>query len=155
MRTPHCGGVSCCKARALGWAGVSSCRTWVWQLQLPGSRVQAQCLWHTGLAAPRHGGSSWAGIETASSAPPGGLLTPESPGQLAPDLGHFWAHLLPLSTVLYAFSQTCQALFEGFCTGCFLAEMLFPETLIQLTLILFEPLFKRHLLMESYSQHPT
>ena len=49
----HCGGFSCCGAWALGVRasvaaarGLSSCGT------------GAQQLWHTGLVAPRHGGSS-------------------------------------------------------------------------------------------------
>ena len=46
----HCGGFSCCRARALG--------AWAQQLQLAGSRVQAQQLWCVGLAAPWHVGSS-------------------------------------------------------------------------------------------------
>ena len=39
-------------------AGFSSCSTWAQQLWLMGSRAQAQQLWHTGLVAPRHVGSS-------------------------------------------------------------------------------------------------
>ena len=39
--------------------GFSSCGTWVQQLWLAGSRVQAQQLWHMGLVAPQHVGSSW------------------------------------------------------------------------------------------------
>ena len=38
--------------------GFSSCGTWAQQLWLAGSRVQAQQLWHAGLLAPRHVGSS-------------------------------------------------------------------------------------------------
>ena len=38
--------------------GFSSCSTWAQQLRLVGCRVQAQQLWHTGLVAPRHVGSS-------------------------------------------------------------------------------------------------
>ena len=38
--------------------GFSSCGTWAQQLWLTGSRAQAQKLWHTGLVAPRHVGSS-------------------------------------------------------------------------------------------------
>ena len=38
----HCGGFSCCRARTLGFEGVSSSGTWAQQLQLPGSRAQAQ-----------------------------------------------------------------------------------------------------------------
>ena len=40
-------------------AGLSSCGTWGQQLWLMGSRAQASQLWRTGLAAPRHVGSSW------------------------------------------------------------------------------------------------
>ena len=42
----HCSGVSCCGPRALGCADFSSCSTWAQQVQLPGSRAQAQWLWH-------------------------------------------------------------------------------------------------------------
>ena len=38
--------------------GCSSCDTWAQQLCLMGSRAQAHQLWHTGLVAPRHVGSS-------------------------------------------------------------------------------------------------
>ena len=38
--------------------GFSSCGMWAQQLWLAGSRAQAQQLWHTGLVAPRHVGSS-------------------------------------------------------------------------------------------------
>ena len=61
----HCGGFSCCGARALGiWAsvvvahGISSCGTWDQQVWLMGSRAQAQQLQCMGLVAPRHVGSS-------------------------------------------------------------------------------------------------
>ena len=38
--------------------GFSSCGTWAQQLRLTGSRAQAQQLWHMGLVAPGHVGSS-------------------------------------------------------------------------------------------------
>ena len=38
----HCCGFSCCRAPAVGHAGLSSCDTWAQQLWLPGSRTQAQ-----------------------------------------------------------------------------------------------------------------
>ena len=44
--------------------GFSSCGTWAQQLWLTGSRAQAQQLWHTGLVAPRHVGSSWTRAQT-------------------------------------------------------------------------------------------
>ena len=63
--------LSSCSTRALDCAGFSSCGTWaqqLWctggrvrglqQLWLTGSRAQAQQLWHTGLVAPWHVGSS-------------------------------------------------------------------------------------------------
>ena len=54
----HCGGFSCCRARALGaWASVVVARGFQ-QLWLAGSRAQAQQLWRKGLVAPRHVGSS-------------------------------------------------------------------------------------------------
>ena len=40
--------------------GFSTCRTWA-QLWLPSSRVQAKQLWHTGLVAQLHVGSSRTG----------------------------------------------------------------------------------------------
>ena len=46
----HHGGLSCCRAQALG--------TWLQQLWLAGSRVQAQQLWYTGLVALQHVRSS-------------------------------------------------------------------------------------------------
>ena len=55
-RASHCDGVSHCRAQAPGAqaAVVVACR--LQQLWLTGSRAQAQQLWHTGLAAPRHVG---------------------------------------------------------------------------------------------------
>ena len=41
VQASHCGGLSS-GAWALGPAGLGSCGTWVQQLQLPGSRTQAQ-----------------------------------------------------------------------------------------------------------------
>ena len=54
----HCGGFSSCRAWALGCVGFSSCDIWAQLLQFPDSRTQAQCLWHTGLVALGHVGSS-------------------------------------------------------------------------------------------------
>ena len=54
----HCSGLSCRRAQALGCTGFSACGTWARWLWLPGFRAQAQHLWHTGLAAPWHVGSS-------------------------------------------------------------------------------------------------
>ena len=44
--------------------GFSSCDTWAQQLWLMGSRAQAQQLWHMGLVALRHVGSSWTRAQT-------------------------------------------------------------------------------------------
>ena len=38
----------------LGHVGLRSCSTWAQYLLPPGSRAQAQQLWHTGLVAPWH-----------------------------------------------------------------------------------------------------
>ena len=45
-------------------AAFSSCGTWAQQLWFAGSSAQAQHLWHTGLVAPWHVGSSWTGART-------------------------------------------------------------------------------------------
>ena len=43
-------------------------RAWgLQELRLPGPRAQAQELWHTGLVAPRHVGSSWSRDRTRAS----------------------------------------------------------------------------------------
>ena len=44
VQASHCGGFSCCRARALGHVGLSSCGTGAPQLQLPGSRAQVMAL---------------------------------------------------------------------------------------------------------------
>ena len=63
-RASHCGGCSCCGARALGtWASVVVARG-LQQLWLAGSRAPAQQLWCTGLVALRHVGSSGARART-------------------------------------------------------------------------------------------
>ena len=59
----HRGGFSHCRARAPGSSGFSSCGTWAQSLQLPGSRE----LWHMGLVAPWHVGSSQTGDRTCVS----------------------------------------------------------------------------------------
>ena len=38
----HCGGFSCCRARALGYVGLNNCGTWAQWLWLLGSRAQAK-----------------------------------------------------------------------------------------------------------------
>ena len=54
VQASHCGGFSCCGVQALEHVSFASCSAWA-----PGSRAQAPQLWYTGLAAPRHVGSSW------------------------------------------------------------------------------------------------
>ena len=44
VQASPCGGFSCCRARALGHAGLSSCGMGAPQLQLPGSRAQVMAL---------------------------------------------------------------------------------------------------------------
>ena len=80
----HCSGFSCCGARALGTqasvvvasglrscsvrvlgcTGFSRCGSQAQYLSLAGCRTQAQQLWHMGLIAPRHVGSSWTRDQT-------------------------------------------------------------------------------------------
>ena len=71
VQPSDCGGFSCCRARALSaWAsavvahGISSCDLRAQQLWLECSTAQAQQLWHMGLVAPRHVGSSWTRART-------------------------------------------------------------------------------------------
>ena len=47
----YCGGFSFFRAWALGNVGFSSCGTWAQELWLPGSKAQAQQLWHMSLVA--------------------------------------------------------------------------------------------------------
>ena len=56
---PQCSGFSCGRAMGPRCAGFGSRGTQAPELQFSGSRAQAQQLRHTGLAAPRHAGSSW------------------------------------------------------------------------------------------------
>ena len=80
----HCGGFSCRGAQAPGHKGFSSCGMWAHWFQLPGCRAQAQWLWHMGLVAPRHVGSSGAGIEPVALALIGRFFTTEQPGKPNP-----------------------------------------------------------------------
>ena len=79
-RASHCGGFSCCGARAVGvWAsvvvahGLSSC-------SLRAVEHKCSSCW-MGLVAPWHVGSSWTGIEPMSPALAGGFLTTAPPGK--------------------------------------------------------------------------
>ena len=58
-RASHCSGFSASLLwnMHLGHVGFSSCSTWTQELQLSGSRAQAEWLWPTGLVAPQHEGS--------------------------------------------------------------------------------------------------
>ena len=69
VQASHCGGFSCCRARAPG--------TWAQQLRLPSSRAQAQQLWGRDFIAPRHVGSSWIRDQTYPTSPAlaGGFFT--------------------------------------------------------------------------------
>ena len=59
LRAFRCCGFSYCGAWALGHSGFSSCDVWAQDLWPPGSGAQAQSLWHIGLIALWHVGSSW------------------------------------------------------------------------------------------------
>ena len=54
VRASHCGGFSCCRARALGARASVVVVCGLQQFRCTGSRTQAQQLWRMGLAAPRH-----------------------------------------------------------------------------------------------------
>ena len=83
----HCAGFSCCGAGALGYADFST-----QQLQLPGSRAQAQELWCMGLVAAWHVGSSRIRDQTMSPVLAGGFFTTEPLGKPHPFLSlHFSA----------------------------------------------------------------
>ena len=58
-RASHCSGFSASLLwnMHLGYVGFSSYSTWTQELQLSGSRAQAEWLWPTGLVAPQHEGS--------------------------------------------------------------------------------------------------
>ena len=61
-RASRCRGFFCCRAQTLGHKG--------------------SVLWHTGLVAPWHVGSSWTRDRTLSSAVAGRFFTTETPGKL-------------------------------------------------------------------------
>ena len=71
----HCNGLSLLRSTDSRCAGFSSCGTQAQQLCLAGSRLQAQQLWHTGLVAPQHVGSSQTRLEPVSRALAGRFLT--------------------------------------------------------------------------------
>ena len=76
-RASHCSGSSCCGARAVGCTGSSAWGMWAQYLQFLGSRAQTQQLWHTGLVAQQHVGSS----HIRDPLLLGGFLTTEPPGK--------------------------------------------------------------------------
>ena len=78
--------------------GFSSCDIWAQLLQLPGSRTQAHGLWHTGLVALGHVGSSQTRDWTCVSCNAGRFFTTEPAGKPSrPILYHqaCIAHALP------------------------------------------------------------
>ena len=81
------GGSSCCRVQALGSLGFSSWGMWARQLQLPGSRAQAQSLWRTGLLLRAVWGLPNSGSKPESPVLAGGFFTTVSPGQ--PSIFHF------------------------------------------------------------------
>ena len=84
-------GIRCCAwafSSCSEWGVLSSCSVWAshwgWLLflQSTGSRVKAQKLWHTGLVAPWHMGSSWTRDQSVSLALVGGFSTTGPLGKL-------------------------------------------------------------------------
>ena len=74
-----------CRAWVLGLSGFSSYDTQTQQLWLQGSRAQAQQLWHMGLVAPQHVGSSQPRNQThISCIGTGRFFTSEPPGKSNP-----------------------------------------------------------------------
>ena len=59
-------------------------------LQLPGSRAQAQQLWHRGVVAPTHVGPSQARDQTRFSCTGSGFFTTEPPGKPWYSFLNFW-----------------------------------------------------------------
>ena len=51
-RASHCGGFSCCRARALGRMGFNSCGTWAQQLRLLGFQSTGSVVVAHGLSCP-------------------------------------------------------------------------------------------------------
>ena len=77
----HCGGFSCCTARALGHTGFSSCSAWAQYCSSPGSRAPMDS-WLNNCGAQTllvHGMCDLLGpgIEPVSSAKTGGFFTTE------------------------------------------------------------------------------
>ena len=75
------GSFSCCRERALGLAGCSSCNAWAQQLWRPGSRARLSGWAFLGLVAPWHMGSSRIRIRTCLLHWAGKFLTMEPPGK--------------------------------------------------------------------------
>ena len=104
-----------------GQTGCQSCSTLAQQLQLPGSRAQAQYLWWTGLAAPRLLGSSWTRDWTCVSCIAGWTLyrwaTKEAPPNVllevtGPDSEFYYASIQPqwhlsLNTQVFSTQALC------------------------------------------------
>ena len=87
------------KNRLWGTQASAVAALWAQQLQLPGSRAEAQYLWHSGLVALRHVGSSQFRMQPVSSALLGGFFTTEPPGK--PYFEHFF--YVPPSAYLQVF----------------------------------------------------
>ena len=79
MRSSHCGGFSCCRAGALGHAGLSCCSVW------------AQQLWYMGLVAPCHVESSQRRDQTHVPCIGSGILNQWTTGHV---FGHFFIQLI-------------------------------------------------------------
>ena len=88
-------------ARALEHAGFSSCSTWAQQLQLAGSRAQAQQSWHRGQLLCSMQDLPRPGIKSVSPALAGEFFTtepPQKPGQflLYSKVNQLYAYICPL-----------------------------------------------------------
>ena len=116
-----CGGSSCRRTQARG-TRLQKLQHVAQQLQLPGCRAQAQQLWHTGLVAPQHVGSSRIRGQTRVSCNGRGILyhwaTRGAPLSLwwsvdwrneshVIDSSHMYPHLLKitiLGLILYSYN---------------------------------------------------
>ena len=105
-RASHCGGFSCCGARALGtWAsvvvarGLSSCGSWALQRRLSSCGARAQLLrgmWDL----PR------AGLEPVSPALAGGFLTTAPPGKPSVKLQNHFVVCVCVCVYIYIYIYT-------------------------------------------------
>ena len=108
-----CSGFSCGREQDLGHLGFSSCSTWAWFLQLPGSRAQDQQLWRMSLVAPPRQDLPWLRIELMSLVLAGRFFTTEPSGK--PLDRCFWYALwiikfclVPVTETVFTLQQVSQ-----------------------------------------------